>query len=499
MMDKLPNIVLAVMDSARAKNISCYGYHKETTPHIDRIAEDSSIYENAIASAPWTVPSHASLFTGAYSRKHNAHSKNKYLDDRYATLQGTLEKHGYETIGISSNIWLSESFGFTRGFSEFKHVWQLFQGVDNAEIGDAWRSARGLRASLSSVWKALGDNAFSRGSALLKSGFNRVYDQHFFTRYDSGARRINKIAKKWISQRIGGERPFYMFINYMDTHGAYDAPEPYKFMYLPAGVDKRKATQVANMGHWEYVMGGYELDGSEHKTLEAMYNGELAYTDYRVNELCDFLSDKGILENTLLIITSDHGDELGEHNLLYHSLCLYDTILRVPLIIRYPEFFKRGAAIKEQVQLLDIFPTILDMLGLHEDMSDMDGRSFLGGSQREIAIAEYFGFHRTVERIKELFPGLNHDVLEKYDRRLKVIRTNEHKFIQVPNDTDELYDLNSDPGEQRNIIHEKEEIAEELRGKLKEWESSFQSEETETEVSIDERTKRRLRDLGYIE
>ena len=498
MSHKLPNIVLVVMDSARAQNLSCYGYHRETTPYIDRIAEGCTRYENAIASASWTLPSHASLFTGTYSRKHNAHSKHKYLDDRYITLQEILGKHGYETIGLSSNTYVTENFGLSRGFSDFRQVWQLFQGVDNAKLGSAWRSAEGLPARLSNAWKALGDSSLSRGPNLLKGGLNRLYEQHFFAKYDSGAGRINRIAKKWMSRRIGSEKPFYVFINYMEPHGTYDAPEPYKLMYLPDGVDKQKAHQVANMGHWEYVMGGYDLDGSEHEILEALYNGELTYTDYRVKELYDFLADRGILENTLLIITSDHGDELGEHNMLYHSLCLYDTILRVPLIIRHPEFFKRGAAAKEQVQLLDIFPTILDMLGF-EGIEDIEGQSFLGGSQREIAVAEYFGFHHTVDLIKETFPGLNHDVLEKYDRRLKVLRTNQHKLIRVPNDTDELYDLNADPGEQNNIIHQEEGIAEELRDKLKTWESSFQSEEIESETAIDERTRKRLRNLGYIE
>lgn len=499
MTDKLPNIILIVMDSARARNLSCYGYERETTPYIDRIAENCAIYENTIASAPWTIPSHASLFTGTYSSRHNAHSKSKYLNDKYPALQKILGKHGYETIGISGNLWLSKHFGFSRDFSEFKHVWQIFQGVNSVEIGSIWRAEKKMMGRLSNIWKALDGNAFGKGASFVKGGLNRLYVQHFFSRYDSGARRINKIAKNWISQRTGGEKPFYMFINYMDTHAAYDAPEPYKFKYLPAGIDKQKAKRVAGMGHWEYIMGGYELDGSEHEILKALYDGELAYTDYRVNELYEFLKDRGILENTIFIITSDHGDELGEHNLLYHSLCLYDTILRVPLLIRYPESFGKRTAVKEQVQLLDILPTLVDALGLDEDTKNMDGQSFLDGSQRKTAIAESFGFHHTLDRIKELFPGMNHGALDKYDRRLMAVRTNEYKLIQVSNDVDELYDLNADPGELNNVIAQKQEIAETLRSELKTWENSFESEEIETEVEIDERTKKRLRDLGYIE
>ncbi len=486
------------MDSARALNLSCYGYQRETTPYIDKIAEDSAVYENAIATAPWTLPSHASLFTGTYPRKHNAHSKHKYLDDKYITLQEILGKYGYETVGISSNTWMADGFGFTRGFSDYKHVWQLFQAVSNSETGVDWRSGGGSLNKSLNMWKTLDGNIFSKGANLLRSGLNSLYSQHIFTRYDSGARRINRIAKNWISKRVSSERPFYMFINYMECHAPLNAPEPYKSMYLPGGIDERKLDQVANMGHWEYIMDGYELDGSEHEILEALYNSELTYTDYRVHELYDFLADNGILDNTLLIITSDHGDELGEHNLLYHSLCLYDTILRVPLIIRYPEIFGKRV-VKEQVQLLDIFPTVLDALGLDESIEDIDGQSFLNGPQREFAIAEYFGFHHTRERIKELFPGLNHDALEKYDRRLTVIRTDEHKFIQVSNDEDELYDLSLDPGELNNIIHEEKEMARELQDKLKAWEESLDTEEMDTEVVIDERTKRRLRNLGYIE
>ena len=116
--------------------------------------------------------------------------------------------------------------------------------------------------------------------------------------------------------------------------------------------------------------------------------------------------------------------------------------------------------------------------------------------------AEKYEFEQAAafrDRIKELFPGLDHDVLEKYDRRLKVVRTNEHKLIHVLNDTDELYDLSSDPGELNNIIHQRQDVAEDLRAKLMAWENSFKSEEVDSEVVIDEGTKRRLRDLGYIE
>ena len=486
------------MDSARAMNLSCYGYQRETTPCIDNIAENSSVYENAIATAPWTLPSHASLFTGTYSRKHNAHSKHKYLDDKYITLQEGLRKNGYQTVGISSNTWMTDSFGFARGFSDFRHVWQLFHDAKNAEAGADWRSVEGTRGKLSNMWKAQDGNAFGKGTGLLKSGLNRLYSQYLFTTHDSGARRINRTAKNWISKQMNSGQPFYMFINYMESHAPFDAPEPYRSMYLPGGVDRRKVDQVVKMGHWEYIMGGYELDGSEYEILESLYNGELTYTDYRVHELYSFLADKGILDNTILIITSDHGDELGEHNLLYHSLCLYDTVLRVPLIIRYPEIFGKQM-VKGQVQLLDIFPTILDALDLDENTENMDGQSFLEGTKREIAIAEYYGFHHTRERIKELFPDLNHDALEKYDRELKVIRTDEDKFIQVSNGRNELYNLNSDPGEQNNIIDQEEKLAEELQSRLKAWEDSCQSEEVDAEIAIDERVKKRLRDMGYIE
>ncbi len=283
MTGKLPNIILVVMDSARAMNLSCYGYQRETTPCIDKIAENSSVYENAIATAPWTLPSHASLFTGTYSRKHNAHSKHKYLDDKYITLQEVLRKNGYQTVGISSNTWMTDSFGFARGFSDFRHVWQLFHDAKNAEAGADWRSVEGTRGKLSNMWKAQDGNVFGKGIGLLKSGLNRIYSQYFFTRHDSGARRINRTAKNWISKQMNSGQPFYMFINYMESHAPFDAPEPYRSMYLPGGVDRRKVDQVVKMGHWEYIMGGYELDGSEYEILESLYNGELTYTDYRVH------------------------------------------------------------------------------------------------------------------------------------------------------------------------------------------------------------------------
>jgi len=200
------------------------------------------------------------------------------------------------------------------------------------------------------------------------------------------------------------------------------------------------------------------------------------------------LRELEILDNTLLIITSDHGEEFGEHGLVGHELCIYDTLLHVPLIIRYPGLVEAGLRVEEQVQLTDLFPTILDIVGINWNGEEqLQGQSLVrDGQQPEhaFAIAEYELHYQALSLLKgtgfaQLFTDVN-----KWARRLKTIRTEEYKYIWASDGRDELYNIREDPGELNNLIQVEPEKAAELKALLKEWLNSFETYRPEEAVQI---------------
>jgi len=464
-----PNVMLIVMDCARPDHLSCYGYHRDTSPNLDRIAQEGVVYENATTSAVWTLPSHATFFTGVFPSKHGCHGKHYHLDTPYVTLAELLSSRGYDTVCATANSWISEATGLTRGFETLIATW--------------WRHVPRWRA----LWRWV--PPFLKGIA-----------RHFFYayRYDDGARQLNAEIKEWVTRHCAEDkgRPFFMFVNYIEPHMRYRAPEPYRFMYLPEGITSKEALNV-NQDLVSYVTGETPMSARDFEVLEALYDGEIRYLDFRLQEIFDLLGQQGILDNTLLIIISDHGENIGDHELLGHLFCVYDSLMRVPMIIRYPRAFPAGERISSQVQLLDIYPTIMESLGI-EDMDiqkELQGESlaFPGIRHRQTpyVIAEYMG-------PVDVFNQSQTAARERYGRELRAIRTDSAKYVWAGDGDHELYDLVEDPGESRNLMGRYPAQAAEMQRTLDEWLTSFDHKESEGEVELDDETKERLRGLGYL-
>ena len=197
-----PNIILLVMDAGRADHLSCYGYARPTTPHIDRIAAEGTLYEKAISAAVWTVPSHASLFTGMYLSGHGLYGRKLKLRQDIPTMASFLSSYGYDTLALTANALIGQATGLARGFAELKDVRNVFQG----ERLPGWQK---------------------KGNAL----YRRLYygrSPHKHTWYDSGAWRLNFELKRWIGQRRDAQRPFFIFANYMEPHLRYDPPRAFR-------------------------------------------------------------------------------------------------------------------------------------------------------------------------------------------------------------------------------------------------------------------------------
>jgi arylsulfatase A-like enzyme len=288
----------------------------------------------------------------------------------------------------------------------------------------------------------------------------------------------------------------------MEPHIRYAAPGKYHTLHVDEIPNAQRIHRV-NQNPWSYMTGKTTMNEEDFAILRGLYDGEISYVDYRVGQLVTMLRVQGALSNTVLIVTSDHGENLGEHGLMDHAYCLYDTLLHVPLIICFPSDFPSGERITEQVQTLDLFPTILHLAGVHDEevWGQVQGHVLFPaeaprGKSERLAIAEYMEPQPPLKVLRDRYPGFSGNC---YDRSLRTLRTKKHKYIWASDGRDELYDIAADPGETRNLIAAEPHIAQELREKLEAWLKSFDGSGSRGEtVDLDQVVLKRLEDLGYL-
>jgi arylsulfatase A-like enzyme len=442
-----PNVVIIVMDTARGDRLSCYGYARETSPRLEELARSATIYANAHSTSSWTAPGHASLFTGLFPAAHGATQEDWRLDEGLTTLAEVLSAYGYRTVGIVENPMLSRDLGYAQGFSEYHEVWLP-------------RTRPGPRS----------------------------------------------LALDRFVETVGGAapgQPFFIFVNLIEPHSPYDSSRQFKDRF----VTDQSITLDAN--EWrDYYVGRRTFTGAEITHLNELYDAELLFTDYVVGKMADALGDAGLLDRTAFIVTSDHGENIGDHGHMDHVFSLYESTTRIPLLVRYPPRFPPGSTAENPVQLTDIFPTVLDLAGIGAAAYPSQGRSLLGEIPRDREVlCEYYYPRQAINGYRSLTDRRS-PRLAPYRRRIKSLTSGDMKLIHGSDGRDELYDLRRDPGELTNIIDSPEEAAtvRGLEARLSElverWGSQRSAGEPEAgapDAKLDEATKEALRSLGYLE
>lgn len=441
-----PNVVIVVLDTTRADALSSYGNPRPTTPNLDRLATEGVRFERAYATDFWTLPSHASLFTGRYPSDHGATSETNRLAERADTLAERLRRAGYRTGAFVNNAWLSPERGFSQGFDTYVEAWRA---------GHAGSSAQTDRA-------------------------------------------VVQQALAWTAQTPG--EPFLLFLNLLTPHLPY-SPDPRVQVELSSELRPldRMGRLKKIVGMWSHLAGAQTLDALDLEILRELYDAEVAMTDALVGKLLEGLRDQGLLDETLLIVTSDHGENIGEHGMIDHLLSMYETTLRIPLIVRYPRRFAPGSVDDTLVSLVDIFPTVLDICGLADEIPKGIGRSLADAEQPAptYLVAENDRPLHAVSLMKRAFPEFDTAAI---DRRMRMLRTERYKLIWYEGGDVELYDLVADPDELEDLAATRPELREELTADLRAWMSrretrarpdSFESQDAE---ALDQ-----LRALGYVE
>jgi arylsulfatase A-like enzyme len=433
-----PSILLITLDTTRTDHLSCYGYHRQTTPNLDRLAREGQVFERCYAVSSWTLPTHASLFTGLYPSTHGAHfsesgeisledilfsgndSVNRwYLADRLPddalTLAEILRNAGYTTGGVGSGPWLKPVFGLDQGFDFY-----------DCRV----HSPRGRRAD-----------------------------------------RVNPLALRFI--RRHADRPFFLFLNYFDPHDPREPPAAFMFKFFP----KSRAHEAR----------------SDPETAEAFiiarYDAEIFFVDLQIGLVLDALRRLDIYDNTCIIVVNDHGEHLGDHDLWGHGHSLFEGVVRSPMIVKWPAGWKPIPAEKQECQHVDIMPTLLDRLDIEAPVP-LEG-DILGQVEHPV-VCELF---RNIGQIRREGPRYDRHLTAIFQDRYKLILSSKEGDPDAG-----LFDLERDPGEELDISAAQADRAAAMKDRLDQWRRALQAPLAPEKIeSVDPRTREQLEALGYTQ
>ncbi|EMA58387.1 sulfatase [Halorubrum lipolyticum] len=317
MTDSPRNVVLLSADALRADHLSSYGYHRETSPVLDDLAEEAIRFENAYSASSHTREAVPALLTGEYP--------DVAVDDGYRlateTVASTLSEEGFATAGFHSNPFVSRAYGFDEGFDHFD---------DDLHLGQHKLVALAQRA-----WDKLRNRHYAR------------------------AEEINERSLSWLDS-VDDDEPFFLWNHYMDTHGPYEPPGEYATLYADESVSGREAQSL----YQRAIKDPESITDDERELLIDLYDAEIRYNDAKIGEFLEALRERDLLEESLLIVTADHGDAFGEHGYYEHPRYLHDEITKVPLYVRPPG--GRGEEVATTASTLDVAATIEAIVGVDE-------------------------------------------------------------------------------------------------------------------------------------
>ena len=435
---KWPNIVLIVWDTVRAQQLQQYGYHLKTTVVFDRLAAQGVMFERAVGTSCWTLPTHASMFTGRWPRTHAA-CNGGYLKlaRKYDTIAELLSRAGYETVGLSANhFWAGHKAGISQGFQYF------------------------LEPRLSAEWRA--------------TPLERL--RKLICPYDDGALPIKRAMRRWLFMRQDASKPFFLFINLFEAHSPY---EPMSKLVVPSpGISLSEARQWSKVSPAPsklFVEGptGPADRARAWQGLRDLYDGEIRYMDKSTGDILNLL--KGEKVNTLIIVTADHGENLGEHDLAEHQFSLHETLLHVPLVLWWPGHLPQGVRVRQRVSTIDLFATMAEAAGLPEFVySSSQSSSLLGMGENTSARAP----HKVVAE-SWLDPLFLADIEENYQfvaplgrfaAPLFALYDGDWKYVRVAGRNCELlFDLAKDPGEVHDLSTQEPQRCAKMSAMLDRW------------------------------
>ena len=468
----LPNVVVVVLDTVRAASMSAYGYERPTTPFFERLAAESTVFDAATSPSTWSLPSHASLFTGQFPSGHGAHGEHRRLGAELPTLAQVLAGAGYETLCFTANPHISDGFGLTRGF---------------VHQDEAWRA---------------GGGGAGRGFFLIF----RLLDRLGLGVEDKGGGAVAESFRRWLDRHARArERPFFAFINFLEAHFPYhQLPRAYLRRFTSRSDAELQAMSRTLLG----AQFGRLLDDQEIAAVQAsgidMYDAGILYTDHLLEQVVTGLADTGVLDATVLVVLADHGELLGEQRSFGHGASLAEPDLHVPLLVRFPPRVPAGTRVVGPVSTLGVFGTILDLASLDPPPTLQVGSllpALDGGTAGDPVLAERFVSHGA-----DRDPGDPTTMpLARRGQRYRTYRAENWKLVEVSDGTRLLFDLAGDPHERDDLSTRRPDQLARMTQALAEWRVRLGLPPLDAEVSeaavpeVDAAVRERLEALGYAD
>jgi len=437
-----PNVLIILVDTLRADHLGCYGHSRRTTPHIDRLRRESVLFRHAQSSSSWTAPAVASLFTGLHPYRHGV----RYVDTldlagRFKTVAERFSEAGWFTGAVSDNMLIIPENGFDQGFRTF---------VSKPEAVDMRK-----------------------------------------------AEAVTGIALTWLEHH--GDRPFFLYLHYMDPHGNYQPRQPFHPGPPPPGSAIRPFVEQGRIGavaNRKQESRRFTLTTAEERRLAVLYDGEITANDFQVGRLLAWLEKQGLAGNTVVVFVADHGEEFADHGKYAHATSLFDELVQVPLLIRLPGPGRAdggGRGVETVVRTADLGPTLLDLAGVAGFDGEMDARPFStlledGGPAGEAREA-YF----------ELNPYSRDPLASGWVEAARGLRHGDLKLIFEPRTQQyQLYDLAADPGEHRSIFNAGHRQSIEMAARLNRYLEEARLEDGPVPL-LEDRQLQQLDALGYLD
>ena len=459
---KRPNVLLISLDTVRADHLSLYGYQRDTTPNLKKLAAEATVYRRATSTADWTLPSHASMFTGLYPSEHGADCDVARraivrLPDEVETVAEILAAGGYATAAVVANIdVLSPRFNLNQGFQYY-----------------------GARLPVT----ALRSTAPNTVRNVLLGRVERILPKDANPRLYPRAETINAEVFPLIGQFHDRGSPFFLFLNYMDAHDPYDPPAPYSTLYSPEPTIPLSEYYSLSL---EVAQLKRQVPDPVRDSLIAKYDGGIAYLDHQVGLLMEHLRRLDLFDDTLIIITADHGEAFGEHQTLGHGMSVYEDQVRVPLVIKWPRGSQQPA-VRISASGVDLKPTIVETVGLRTKQR-VSGHN----------LAKETG--TTDPWIAETHPcGDVYDAHPRFHRIDQAVMSGPWKLIASSTGKRELYNIDSDPAEATNRYETDRGPAKELEASLENWRKTMRRTRSRKAAELTAEEIERLKSLGYVQ
>lgn len=471
-MARRPNVVFLVLDSVRYDHTSVGDHYRDTTPNIQRVAdaEDGVSFDLAISHAKHTSKSSASILTGTYPSQHRFGYESNALNSEVPTVAELFRNAGYDTACVSNNSFVSEETGLDRGFEDFTL----------------------LPRSPLDILRTVGPLATLRFLANIRhhsAGFQRDTHRH------SGAYLTTALIRQQLDRLENESDPFFLYAHYNQPHRAYYPPlawfETYSDVLDMSPHDAGEFAMDVHHNLTEKVAKGCPFSDDEWAALKALYDTEIKYTDTFVGELCDLVREK--FDDTIFVVTADHGEHFGEHGALAHRYVLDDALLHVPLVTSGLDVPSASAP----VQHADVMRTLLEEAGAESssvegvDLREED-RSFAVSQDSSVSLEEIFDINPSFDATK-FFPGADREIPERSS-----LRDEQYRYVRAVDGSEALYEVSD---EETNVTSDRDKVASEFATALDEWFDSHDTIATGdvTGDALSEGTKDRLQEMGYLE